>query len=205
MTAFTNQVGQLYYGAGGANSGAYTNKATFLADHPGLTLQDFEGMVSPGLTAPWVNTAALQMAVSATSGGPFTLKVFDEGYWTGGQQPFSPAPFDSVGPDTATTTSQISVHTITFVTPVNAAGFNIASLVQAGGAGLRKVEFFDGATLLHTQTYPAIPPCPNVNVFTSFIGYARGGAVPPTTDAYLQESVADNYQQESNTDIYIRE
>lgn len=214
MTAWTSQVGQFYHGPSGvAVDTAYTDKATFLADNPGAVLIDFSGIAPVAGSALWADTADLTMAVVDIFGGPFTLRVYDGAYWALPQVPPIPppnttpgaAPFASVGPSSATiNASKESVHTITLVVPAGAVGFNLASLDQFFTTIPRKVEIFDGATLLHTETYAAVPPVPNVNSFTSFIGYARGTSTPPSSDNLILED-GSNFLLEDGTSLLLLE
>ena len=156
-------IGQLYFGTGAGAAGFYSNKTTFLADNPGLTLQTFSGIAPPnGRTAPGSFSG-----FSITPGASVTILVADDGYFNT-VYPFTPAPFDSVGGDTA-----LSPHewTITFSPAVSAVGFNLASVALLPFPLPCKVQFYNGATLLHEEDYPpstALDP----SIFTSFAGYA---------------------------------
>jgi hypothetical protein len=155
-------IGQLYFGNPGTGSGSYAdNKTTFLAQNPGLTLQDFEGIASPGGI-----TAAPSFTGFTLTHADGSVDVADKAY------------FDPDAPFAALTVVDVPLFgtpdlTITFSgSGVRAAGFNFCLPLSGTAFGLGTIKFYSGATLLYTRTiaYPGAIDAPNV--FAQFSGYA---------------------------------
>ena len=154
--------GQLNFGSTGTVPGYYTNKTTFLTEHPGLTLQDFEGIAPPGgeTTAPAFSGFSATADLFGT--GAVTISVQDKAFWD------PDAPFASLSPNVSSF-SQLTLR-IDFDPPVRAAGYQLAS---TNGGVQAQVQWYNGATLLH-NAFTAVLTAPNG--FLTFAGYAA--AVP---------------------------
>jgi hypothetical protein len=180
--AFELLIGQFEFGDGGSNSGYYDDKTLFDTDHPGLTLEDFAGIAPGGGSIAAPPFTGWSQATTASE-----LRVYDTAALG---MPFC-------GDGVASMVSP-GVWTITFDTPVTAAGFNIG--VGTVFAGCR-IRWFDGATMLHEQTLPGPPPLA-VTAFTTFAGYATGGAVPPS-DARITADGDTRITGDGDTRIWV--
>jgi hypothetical protein len=146
-------IGQLYFGAAGSpGEGNFTNKATFLAANPGLTLQQFTG-IAPANSI--VVSSGIFTGFTVTSSGG--VNVADSGYFAGQPANFAAAPFCALNTG--------ALMTITFSPTVSAVGFNAAD--QFPGI-IATIKFYNGVTLLSTQTINTVD---TTDVFNSFSGY----------------------------------
>lgn len=155
---------QLYYGDSGASADTYyTSKASFLSDNPSIAGLETFASIAPttgNITFPGGTIAELPTASQLESR-------------TAAAQSATYAAFFSnafAGPDTIT---------ITFSSPVQAAGLNFA--YNGGHGTLVLAEFFDGATLLHSQNVPLPLVSPLSNANWGFFGYAVASGGPPAT------------------------
>ncbi len=163
-------ISQLYYGDSGSTAGFYSSKATFLSDHPSLTLQTFAGIAPPAGNAPLGSFTGFTVTVNNGGGTPFGVPTaFDDAWY------LTVFPFLLSVYDTARSSSPFdNITLIDFSPAITTAGLNFAS---PGGLSVI-IDFYDGATLLHTET---TNPVQNVDVFTDFNGYSTGGAVAVNT------------------------
>lgn len=144
-------IGQLYFGTSGAGGGYYTSQATFLTDHPGLTLQDFSGIAAPGGMA----------AIPAFTG--FTAVATGTGAIVSATNPIPNAPFDFMREINAAPGDTL---TLTFSPAIDAVGMYVA---RPGGVGGVTIDFYNGVTLLHSE---ALTPGDLAAFTSTFSGYA---------------------------------
>lgn len=145
-------VGQVNFGTSTAHGVYYTNKATFLAANPGLTLQTFSAAI-PGAPLPASTFAPYNGVLSFAEAGALITDSTD----------MSPvAPFDAVG-----IAGSSGTLTLLFSTPITAIGFQLGH--QSGSVGYT-VTFKSGSTTIDSEVLA--PPTTDTGVFTTFAGYA---------------------------------
>lgn len=158
-------LGQMYYGESGTTAASYTNKTTFLTDHPAvsLTLQEFNGIVAPGATQAFV----------PAGGGSGSTPAFTDFYPEGshlfifGNVAMAPdAPWDAL--------RYGGTVVIAFNTPQNSVGFNLAQ--DNGFTDTVTVDFYESGTpLVPVNLLATISVVPgNTGTFTTFAGFSRG-------------------------------
>lgn len=160
---------QFYFGAATADDTQYTDEATFLAENPGLTLINFDGIAPPGGTAP---VPASFPGVTFTSAETNFLIADSSALG---------APYDSIiGYRNAGGTLRPWL-VATFDTPQSAVGFFVGAL--GATAYNMPIEVKDGATVVVSTTRPVV----NTSPFVSFFGYASALVTPPTDDIMVTE------------------
>ncbi len=179
---------QLYFGTSGTVAGFYTDKTTFLSDHPGLTLYDFPGggpactplltvsISSPGITITVQNADTTQTGLYSSDCDSYPFNDLDALL-----QPSNPG--------------HVSI-TVDFDPPVNSAGFNYETRIVLHPAW--QIDYYDGVTLLLTETGASAPP-----KLTTFAGYST--ATGAATNLYENEAGDGQYLLEDGTNFYEQE
>lgn len=137
-------IAQLYHGSSGSTTGFYTNKTTFLSDHPGLNLETLE-ITPPPSTQPV--PASFTGFTQAFTGDSIDQSLFDSTHLG--------TPWDVWYMEGTNGYVQL-----TFSPAINSFGFN-------WGSSPVLVEWRDGTTVLHSATGVS-----GSGIATQFMGYS---------------------------------
>lgn len=147
-------ISNVYFGSSGSTSGLYSVQATFLAAHPGLTLQNFLGYV---VTPPGFALVPASFPGTFTSTGNFDTTNIPVGQDIH-ENPIGTAVLEWGYSGGA---SPQTIAVLTFTPGVNSVGFTCNGF----GQPLAYVEFRNGVTVLATS--PNLP-----SLGTTFVGYS---------------------------------